>query len=55
MKVHQTLYCHLFLDKTKGIYKSLKLDIPDFSITTDQLKDKIKVLIAELNNVKFIL
>jgi hypothetical protein len=56
MKVKEnTLYCHLFLDKSKGIYKTLKLSLADFSINIDTLKQKIQGLVFELNKVYTIL
>ncbi len=46
-----SLYCHLFLDKSKGIYKTLKLSFPDLSINIDALRLKLQDLITELNKV----
>lgn len=48
-KTTNTLYCHFFLDKSKGIYKSLKLSLPDLTLNIDALKYKIQELVAEIN------
>ena len=54
MKVQQnSLYTHLFLDKSKGIYKTLKLSLPNLSLDISSLKLKIQELIDDLNKVIF--
>ena len=51
MKVQNNLlYCHLFLETTKGIYKTLKLNLPNLSLDIISLKQKISQLIDDLNN-----
>ena len=53
MKVssQSSLYCHLYLDKSKGIFKTLKLSLPDLSLNIESLKLKIQGLVSELNKV----
>ena len=48
-----TLYCHVFLDKDKGIHKTLKLQLENLSLNMDALRTKIQTLVSDLTKVNF--
>ncbi len=47
-----SLYCHLFVDKSKGIYKTLKLSFSDLSTNIDSIRLKLQELITDSNKVR---